>query len=346
MHLKKYQMVILVLILIIFLSLVMTIFAGFFVTEVISSPNFPYTTSLKGYHPTPTPFQPNMYAYQIEDGVIELLPQPVNTPTPVPTIEYVAKPEDQLNVLLLGSDSRNDGGYRTDVIMLVSINPEYDDVSIISFPRDLYVNIPGWQMDRINTVHQIGGFQLLADTFEINFGIRPDNYAMVDFDGFYQVIDTLGGIDLYAEERFEDQCNHTLSINSWCIIDQGWNHMDSELALWYSRARYSTSDFDRGRRTQEVVKAIFEKLMRIDAILKAPELWSIYTQYVETDLKLGDVLPYISMAKIIKDSSNIRRYAVGPAEVSNWFTGEGAMVLLPNYYAIYPILVEALHLDY
>ncbi len=345
MHLKKYQVVILTLFLIITLSLVITIFAGLLVTKVASSPDFPYHISIKGAQITPTPFQPDAFAYQVEDGVIELLPQPLNTPTPVPTIEQVAKPQDQLNILLLGSDSRNDGGYRTDVIMLLSINPEYNDVSIVSFPRDLYVTIPGWQMNRINTAHQVGGFQLLADTFEVNFGVRPDKYVMVDFAGFSQVIDTLGGIDVYAEQNLSDQCNHTLSVNSWCSVGPGWIHMDSELALWYSRARYTTSDFDRARRTQEVVQAIFNKAMGMDAITKAPQLFSIYSQYVETDIKIGDILPYLSMAKSLQDPANIHRYAIGATGTVNWITGEGAMVLIPDYNAIYSILLEALHLN-
>jgi len=359
MHLKKYQIIVLTVFLGILVSLVVTVFAALMVTEAASSPDFPYQISVKGAEITPTPFQPNAFAYQVEAGLIEFveqqeeekgiveqLPQPVNTPTPVPTVPPLDMPDDQWNILLLGSDSRNDGGYRTDVIMLVSINPEYDDVSIVSFPRDLYVTIPGWQMNRINTAHQVGGFSLLADTLEFNFGIRPDNYVMVDFEGFREVIDTLGGIDVYVEEYFEDACDHTLSINSWCFVGPGWEHMDSDWALWYSRARYSTSDFDRGRRTQEVVKAIFQKAMSLNVITKIPELYQLYTQYVETDIRVGDILPYVGMAnKVRQDMSMIRRYAIGENECYDWWTAEGAWVQIPDYYAIYPILVEALHLD-
>jgi len=121
--------------------------------------------------PTATPFQPNHGGEQTSHT------EEV-APTPSPTEDILEKPEGQINILLLGSDIRpDDGGFRTDVIMWVSLNPQDEYVSIISFPRDLFVTIPGWGGNRINTAFQYGGFDLLADTFETNFGIRPDYYV-------------------------------------------------------------------------------------------------------------------------------------------------------------------------
>jgi LCP family protein required for cell wall assembly len=268
------------------------------------------------------------------------------SPTPAPAVNIDNMPKNQVNILLLGSDYRPESGYRTDVIMLLSINPQYKSVSIVSFPRDLWVTIPGWYEERINVVHQLGGFELLADTFQYNFGVRPDRYVMVDFQGFLKVIDSLGGIEVYAEQNLADQCNHTINPTSWCSVGPGRVHMNSEMALWYSRARYTTSDFDRTRRAQEVVQAVFKKFMSLDAISKAPELYEIYTEYVETNLTLSDVLSLLPMATVILDTENIHRYAVGINETYNWITYSGAMVLIPYYDAIHAILVEALHLDY
>lgn len=345
MSLKKHQIVTITIFLIITCSLLAIITAGVLVNVMASSPNGPLHITVKGAYITPTPFQPNAFAYQLEDGTIELLPQPLHTPTPVPIIESVARPKNQLNVLLLGSDYRPNSGYRTDVIMLLSLNPDRNSVSVVSFPRDLYVQIPGWQMNRINTAHQVGGFELLADTFEVNFGIHPEKYVMIDFNGFVEVVNSLGGIDVYAEQNLSDECAYWVSNTGWCSVGPGWVHMDGDLALWYSRARYSTSDFDRTRRAQEVVQAVFNKAISLDALSKIPELYGIYQQYVETDIGLGDILPLIPLANAIRDGSNIHRYAIGPSEVSNWITSEGAMVLIPYYDAIYAILSEALHLN-
>ena len=170
MQLKKHQIITLSVFLVITLSLFGVILAGVVVNVAANSPDSNINVRIRGMHITPTPFQPNSFAYVLEDGSIEVLPpQPENTPTPVPTIELAELPERQLNILLLGSDSRNDGSYRTDVILLLSLNPEHQAVSVVSFPRDLYVTIPGWQMNRINTAHMVGGFELLAETFQANF---------------------------------------------------------------------------------------------------------------------------------------------------------------------------------
>ena len=120
--------------------------------------------------------------------------------------------------------------------------------------------------------------------------------------------------------------------------------MDSTMALWYVRSRYSTSDFERTRRAQEVVQAIFNKAMSLGALTKIPELYDIYTQYVETNMTIKDILPLIPMANVIQDTSRIRRFTVGPDAAYDWITESGAMVLIPDYNAIYGILAEALYL--
>ena len=316
MQLRKYQIITITIFLIIACTLSSFIFAGIVVQVAASSANSPLSISVKPGLITPTPFQPGEFAYQLGEGFIEELPQPAETPTPVPTIDAETKPKSQVNILLLGSDYRPENGYRTDVIMLLSLNPQYNSVSVISFPRDLFVQIPGWQMNRINTAHQVGGFEMLADTFEVNFGIRPDHYVMVDFKGFAQIINSLGGIDVYAEYNLSD-----------------------------ARARHSTSDFDRTRRAQEIVQATFNRLISLDAITRVPELYAIYSQYVQTDIGLGDILPLLPLANVVSDGSNIHRYAIGPNETYNWITPQGAMVLVPLYDQIHLILVEALHLD-
>lgn len=341
MRLRKHQSITLAVLFVTTLTFVGVIFAGVIVAAIASSDSSAYQVSFRNYQVTATPYQPNSFANILEDGTIELIPQPVLTPTPVPVIPEGELPENQLNILLLGVDDFGANNFRTDVIILASINPKHKTVSLISFPRDLYVTIPGYWSNRINTAWSLGGFELLAQTFEANFGIRPDNYMMVNYNGFKDVVDSLGGIDVNVTEELQDTCETDPS--GWCIIEPGETHMDGGQALWYSRSRKTTSDFDRNRRAQDVVMAIFRKAVNLNMLVKVPELYSLYREYVDTDVQLLDALPLLPMASSLMNSDNIHRYAVTPTMVSNWITAEGAMVLMPDYYAISSMLNEALY---
>ncbi len=294
--------------------------------------------------PTATPFQPGEGGEQANlpsegDQTGEVLP------SPTPTEDILEKPEGQINILLLGSDIRpDDGGFRTDVIMWVSLNPADEYVSIISFPRDLFVSIPGWGSNRINTAFQYGGFELLADTFEVNFGIRPDYYVMVDFNGFKTVINDLGGIDVYAAYNLSDTCATWINASGYCSAGPGLVHMNGEVALWYARSRYSTSDIDRARRAQEVGEAIFNRMVSLDALVRAPELYNSYVKYVQTDIGLSEIVSLLPFASKINENGDIRNYVVNYNYAYDWTTTAGAQVLVPDYNAIESLLIEALSL--
>lgn len=304
------------------------------------------TQQAMGSKSTPTPFQPAG-----ETNPLTLTPESNTdlTPSaddPTATVKTLKKPEGQMNILLLGSDVRpNEGGFRTDIIVWVSLNPKDGYVSAISFPRDLFVNIPGYGNNRINVAFPYGGFELLADTFEDNFGIRPDRYALVDFEGFKAVINNLGGIDVQTAQNLTDSCATWVNPSGVCSVGPGLVHMNGELALWYARSRYSTNDIDRSRRAQEVIEAMFNRLMKLDVILKAPDLYNTYTTYVQTNVSLGDVLGLLSLANEVYNNGDIRSYVIGYNHAYDWITYTGAQVLLPDYGAIQEVMVEALSLE-
>ncbi|HEX2980963.1 MAG TPA: LCP family protein [Anaerolineaceae bacterium] len=292
--------------------------------------------------PTPTPFQPiaNSAEGTPRPETAALTPEPSATSDAL--IDRLPRPDGQVNILLLGSDFRPNSGYRTDVIMLVSLNPKLGTASVVSFPRDLYVYIPGWKQQRINTAQAHGGFDMTVDTFEYNFGVTPDHYIMTNFDGFKGIIDTLGGIDVYAANYMSDSCDlPAADYEGFCSISPGWVHMDGTTALWYVRARHTSSDFDRTRREQEVIQAIFVRLLNLNAVARAPELYNLFINSVETDLGINDILPLLPLATKLSDTSTIARYAVGPDQVTSWTTEEGAAVLLPNTEAIWDIIRRA-----
>lgn len=291
--------------------------------------------------PTPTPFLP-------------VGPTPTYIPTAFPTLPPTEEssessgentqvgllniPEDQVNILLLGSDQRAaTGGFRTDTIILLSVNPSTKTASMISFPRDLYLYIPGWTYQRINTAMFHGGFELLADTLEYNFGVRPSYYVMTYFWAFNDAIDSLGGIDVEVARPLTDN-----TLNDGFSVPAGLVHMDGSTALLYSRSRYSTSDFDRTRRQQEVLQAILKKLLSMNAIEKADELYEIYDESVTTNLTWSEIAAMLPLAVYFSDTSRIHQFFIGPAEVISWTTPGGAQVLLPRQEQIIAILKQAL----
>ncbi len=246
--------------------------------------------------------------------------------------------------VILGSDYRPQSGFRTDVIMLAAVDTISGQVSLVSFPRDLWVTIPGYYEQRINTVMQIGGFPLLADTLQTNFGIYPTDYAMIDMAGFLKVIDALGGVNIETDLITADACDGSLEADRWCEVGPGTIKLDSDWALWYARARYNSSDFDRMRRTQEVVQAVMKKVVSPIGLFRLPALMNIYGENVQSNITPGDML-ILSRLGVGFTTDKIHHYTIGPNQLTNWTTSDGASVLLPNTPAIQAILQSAINFE-
>ena len=287
----------------------------------------------------PTPFQPFQYTATPTRST-----QPINNAL-VPNPGLIP-PDDQINILLLGSDWRPNSGYRTDVILLVSINVKRATVNLLSFPRDLWVTIPDLQEERINTAMGYGGFPLLKSTMAYNFAIPVDYYMMTNFSGFKNIIDTLGGIEINASKNTEDRCDLSYQHGAWCSVGPGPETLDGELALWYVRSRYTSNDFDRTRRAQEVLEGLFKKLMSLDALTHASELYNLFISSVETNLTFDEIVRLAAIAPtVLSDSSRVQRYAITQDEVtSHVIPSSGANVLLPDYDLIWEIIKQAVYL--
>ncbi len=285
----------------------------------------------------------------------------INTVAPLSTIDpsgsqVLNNGQETVNFLLIGSDKRPGGSFRTDTMVIAVLRPNDGQVSLISIPRDLWVFIPGWENQRINTAYQHGisidypggGPGLLKDTILYNLGIRIDHTAMVEFDGFRQIVDTLGGVDVpvscpYTDWRLIDPSYDPNNENNWSLYTTGPGliHMDGDLALWYARSRQKSSDFDRGRRQQEVLRALFSQALQAGTLKRLPELYNDLKNTVDTDLNLVDLLQ-LSLYAPKMTNANIRSYYIRPPYVSSWITDGGAYVLLPNEDALQQMLTEAL----
>lgn len=292
-----------------------------------------------------TVFRSQLPFFQLLDGDQLIVGEIGPAPAPNPGVVDLENTSMVRLYMILGSDFRPQAGYRTDTLMLVAMDSLSGKVSLVSFPRDLWVAIPGFGEQRINTVMQLGGFPLLASTLQTNFGVYPTQYAMIDMEGFLRVIDVLGGIEFTTEYYTADACDSALDPDRWCEVGPGEVTLNSEWALWYVRARYNSSDFDRMRRTQEVAKAVIEKSSSPAGMLKLPALISIYESEVESNINPDRLLPLVNLGLGFDSDEDVRRYTIGPNEVTPWTTAEGASILLPNIPAIQAILQEALNFD-
>ncbi|NLE83665.1 MAG: LCP family protein [Chloroflexi bacterium] len=246
-------------------------------------------------------------------------------------------------VMLLGSDYQPTIGFRTDVMLLVAMNTKTSEFHLLSFPRDLWVDIPGVGPQRLNTALPFGGAELLSDTLALNFGFRPDNFAMVDFDGFKHIIDVLDGIDVDVEKYMEDEC--WINDTGWCVVQPGRQHMTAGDAFWYVRARKNTSDFDRNRRQQEVLRAMVSKALRPSEIANLPNVIAAIDETIETDLKISDGFLYVFPLSKFFDGADITSYQITPNEAVPGMTDGGASVLYPDFGAIQAIIRQALWID-
>ncbi len=259
-------------------------------------------------------------------------PQVDNTPLPgvTPTQIPLAGPEykpwngvDRVTILAMGLDARDIGpdanstAARTDTMVVLSLDPVTKIASMLSIPRDLYVDIPGYGFDKINKAYfdgeanrlQIGGAGLAIQTVENLLGIPIDYYAVLDFNSFTAFVDTINGIDVYVP--FDNMIIDPVGPHNTTQLHFGWNHLDGALALGYARNRHTANgDFDRAARTQQVILAIRDKVLNLDLLpsllLKAPQLWSQASTSIKTNLTMDQIIQLALVAKDIK-RQNIRQ---------------------------------------
>ncbi len=267
-------------------------------------------------------------------------------PTKVPLIDRNGN--DLVNIMLLGVDSEltGDNVDRTDTMIVVSINRTTNTVSMLSFPRDLFVYIPGWTMQRLNLAYthgeQVGwtggGFGLLRQTIFYNFGINIHYYVEVKLSGFKEIINTLGGVKLTVDCAIQDReligaepptQAKGPDDKGYYVLPIGAYTLNGDGALWYARSRHSSSDFDRGRRQQQLLRAILRAARSNGQITQLPQLWSQLTQVVQTDLTFEDMVGLLPYALSV-DPDRIEHFVFNRLyHTTPWTPPDGSNVQLP-----------------
>lgn len=320
----------------------------------------PVNTSVPLATATPIPVEPLVlptiiFPQDPDDALIAS--QPTAVPTRIPPI---TRNHDLVNIVLLGSDNEitADNTERTDTMIVVSINRDTGTVSMLSFPRDMYVFIPGLGMNRLNVAFgwgsnvgwTNGGFGLFRDVMIYNFGINVHFYAKVGISDLAQIIDLVGGINIAVDCDYQDYALVGVEVPSgaymsdpeaalW-VLPVGYYQMRGAEALWYARSRGNSSDFDRGRRQQQVIRAIFRQTLDSGQLANLPALWNEGIQAVETNLSFNDVLSLLPIALNL-DSSSIESFTLIPTyHTQGWTAPDGANVQLPVYETLIPLLED------
>jgi polyisoprenyl-teichoic acid--peptidoglycan teichoic acid transferase len=283
-------------------------------------------------------------------------PQPgVANDAPSPGAGLTDRPErttppaagERVNILLLGLDERpgqRGTPTRSDTIILVSIDTAAKRAAMISFPRDLYVEIPGFGHDRLGHANAFGDAQgypgggpaLAMRTVEHNFGVEIDYYARIEFEGFKRMVDTLGGVTVHVESPIVDPGNpidpNTGAQNVY--IPAGTQHLDGDQALMYARSREGDDDFGRAERQQRLLLAIFDKAASFDSVVRLPSLVRTAWEMVDTDIPPHRLLSLANLARGM-DRSDINTLVLAPPRYAVPFTSEsGAYLLEPNHQEI------------
>ncbi len=305
----------------------------------------------------------------IQTSTPTLSPAPTSTPEPGATLGPTDEPAlastsdpaaeialvdpRRFTILLLGIDQRtgvdDDGPFRTDTMMVISVDPVRKTAGILSIPRDLWVQVPGFQPQRINQANSLGessaypggGPALAAATVQQNLGLRIDKYLLVNFTVFTTVVDTLApnGVEVCPPQAIDDPHYPDAGLGTMAIhFDAGCQMLQAERLLQYARTRATFGgDFDRARRQQEVLDAVREEVLSVGGVTnflgQAPALWDELSGSFVTNLTLEE---FISLGRLMQDipGDNIRFGVIDNLYVELAATTTGDQVLIPNHNAI------------
>lgn len=199
--------------------------------------------------------------------------------------EPAVKNENIVNILLIGQDRRpGEGRARSDSMILATFNKATGTITLTSFMRDSYVQIPGYKPNKMNHAYQYGGMSLLNQTMKVNFGVDVDGNIEVDFSGFKKIIDLLGGVDISLTKA---EVNY-LGIPE---LKVGLNHLNGEQALAYSRIRYIDSDYRRAERQRKVLLSLIDRYKS----QSLPEMLSLMEEIlsmVTTNMEKKEIIGY------------------------------------------------------
>jgi LCP family protein required for cell wall assembly len=274
----------------------------------------------------------------LPDGTSAALPlQSASGPTPVPW-----DGASRITMLVMGLDYRDwEAGEvpRTDTMILLTVDPLTKTAGMLSIPRDMWVNIPGFDYGKINTAYYLGetyklpggGPALAMQTVENFLGVPIDYYAQIDFMAFVKFIDEIGGLDINVMD--EIRVARIGSDEESYVLHEGVQNLDGMETLGYARSRYTSGgDFDRSERQQQVIMAIREQIVTFDMlptlIAKSPILYQELSSGIRTNLSLQQVIQLAVLGTQI-NPKQIKQIVIPPDVVYESTSPDGLAILIP-----------------
>ena len=254
---------------------------------------------------------------------------------PMPSYE-----PNRYDVLILGirgmdqKEIEEEGGLLTDTILIASVDKINKKAALISIPRDFYVEMAGVK-GKINEVYERGlekgsGITLVKEVVSKISGIFIDKVIVFDFDAFMSIVEEMDGIDIYLAKPFKEANQWGYEFN----LPAGNNHLNGEEALYYARSRFSTSDFDRARRQQDLIVAIKNKAVKggyLTNPLKISGLLSSLKENVRTDIQIWDIKDLIDLAGSLGQKTEIKKYVLSIDNILlETKTAQGEYILQPK----------------
>lgn len=205
------------------------------------------------------------------------------------------------NILLVGTDARNaEEKSRSDAMMILTVDNKHKNLKLTSLARDTYVNIPGHGMEKLTHAYAYGGVNLLIETIESNFELDIQNYAIVNFFSFMDIVDTLGGVSVDVQKnelselrKYTQEC-YDLNTNPnkgdlKFVESTGYQKLNGYQALAYARIRYNDSAMERDHRQREIMQGLATGLQNLP-VTKYPELVDTILPYVKTNMKPTEII--------------------------------------------------------
>ena len=258
----------------------------------------------------------------------------------------VVRDKDVLNILLIGQDARpGETQTRSDTMILCSYHKGRKELTLTSFMRDMYVQIPGYKDNRINASYAFGGMQLLNKCLNKNFGVQIDGNVEVDFTGFQTVIDTLGGLDIELTAAEAQYLNRR---GNWDIEDNagqwslkaGVNRLNGSQAVAFSRIRnVGNGDFGRTNRQRVLLSTLLERMTTMSA-LEVKDLLDEILPLLTTDLSNAEIMGYAMELFPLLTSLEITTQQIPADGAYRMASIDGMSVLLPDLKKNVAILEE------
>lgn len=279
---------------------------------------------------TPTPTAENTSLW---DGYEAPL---MDSVTPIPEPLTALNISDEVMVwALLGSDSEPPFTGRIQAIHLLFIHPRFSKASLVSIPGNLYVYIPGYGMQRLNTAYALGGIETMLETLSYNFGIQVNRFVLAHPGDFQWLVDDLDSINVTIFYPIAGTCGG---------IRAGLVKMDGALALCYASYLDGIDEVDRMERQQQLLRVIFKKFTQESYLTKLPLLYANYQGWIKTDISLTELMDLIPLSLRLADPDRIGYYMLGWDALTIWELPDysQAQVLLPKQDVVRDILQQAI----